>query len=226
MGCNVRVILSKDSRRRYFYEMLRMDGLPRTEERKDACYCGLPLSHVPDRIRSVLFQEHNKIKEAIQKAGITAYDPADAPFNPQLSRTDPPEKVYTTDILKLAECGFFTFTNMVSSTGSGIEQAKAHSLVKPVIVFVKGSKDSGFYVSRMSTGMTRTFVVEYSDVEKVSSSITKLFRTLKSYEFGVGNCTIHGNVLTGFRQKEKVCLKGLFEEKFPELQYRFEKYRR
>ena len=226
MHCSVReVLLDVEGRQRHFAEKLRIEGLSQ-EENPLGCYSAIPLSDVPPAIRRMLLYDHSVLKEAISHAGITVYDPGDAPFNPQLGINDDPDKVYALDTLKVAGARFFTFTNYAGSTGAGIEQEKAHDLVKPSVTFVRGDGNTGIYVSRMSTGMDRSLVVEFGDPHKVARRITELFQALREFEPGVGTCEHHGNVLLGFQgDRDPVCMKGFFEEEFPDLQYNFEKFK-
>jgi hypothetical protein len=193
-------------------------------EDKDSCYCGLPLSKVPEEDRNTVIAEHLTIKRYIEQAGLRTYDPAEAPFNPQGELVGVPQEIFDVDNLMVLASKFFEFTNIEASTGAGIEQRTAMLHGKMPIVMAK----KGVYVTRMSTGARRILLLEYDDVEAAGERLTGFIGELKRFTPGIGTCRVHGNALIGFENgaKSPVCLHGLSEELLPDMQYDFEAYRK
>ena len=222
MSCEiVEVILNPDQRKKHTEHLFRLDGLKDVVEKPDACYCALPLSDVPVGTRDDLIKTDNIIRKAIEDAGLDVWDPIEG-ANPWYTLEHDPQEVYDMDSKNVMCSRFFCFINIGPATGAGIEQQKAIMLNKISVIITK----AGIYTTRMSTGARRCIILEYNDLEKQKGQITEVFRLLTQYEPGIGTCSIHGNALLGFSDSSVVCLKGLIEEKFPELQYNFDQYRK
>lgn len=175
--------------------------------------------------REELLKDHEAIKECIRNAGLRIYDPAEAPFNPNLGLTGKPTDVYRVDQLMVTAALFFSMTNLLASTGAGMEEKTAIDLAKMPVIITK----KGVYVSRMSTGAERIILVEYGDIEREAPDITTVFNELQKYNPGAGVCERHGNALLGFKKMGlgPVCLKGLVEEEIaPRLKYDFSRYQK
>lgn len=188
-------------------------------EDSSSCYCGLPLTRVPKELRERVIMDHMIIKGAIEKAGITTYDPAEAPFNPQGELVGFPQDIFDVDNLMVLASRFFECTNIEASTGLGIEQRTAMFYNKIAINMVK----KGITVTRMSTGARRVLVFEYHDAPEVESCVWEAVRVLKRFSPGVGVCSKHGNSLIGFEKgiEHPVCLHGLMEKTLPGFRYDF-----
>ncbi len=80
----------------------------------------------------------------------------------------------------------------------------------------------------MSTGMRRVVAIEYAEAYRQQDEVAAVFRLLKGFNPGVGDCAVHGNTLIGFPTEgangSAVCLPGLVAKEFPNLVYNFDKY--
>jgi len=222
MQCKItKVILDPKQRKGHIKNLLRIDGLKNIKENPNGCYCALPLTGIPENQREKIEKKHEIIKQCIKDAGLQIFDPKDAPGNPWHGLRDiRPEQLYDTDIIQLVTPRFFEFTNVAATTGGGIELQKAITYNNITVVVVK----KGVFTSRMSTGARRIILIEYNDLEKEREDIKNVFLRLKQYEPCIGECSVHGNTLLGFKDDKVVCLKGLIEEKFPGLVYDFDIY--
>jgi hypothetical protein len=189
-----------------------------------SCYCGLPLSKVPEEKRAQLISDHLKIKSYIEAAGLTTYDPAEAPFNPQGELIGQPQEIFDVDNLMVLVSKFFEFTNLEASTGAGIEQRTAMTYNKVPLIITK----RGEYVTRMSTGARRIILLEYDNIDSIAEEFTDFIRILKEFSPGTGICKSHGESLIGFENgsKSPVCLHGLAEYHLPHMKYNFDNYKK
>lgn len=223
MECTIEsVLLNPEQRSEHIKRLLELDGLVISEEMVDGIYTALPLTGATDEMKIFIEKEHEKIKECINDSGLRIYDPKDAADNPWRSLKSEPTYVYDVDTIQVVTPRFFEFTNVFPSTGAGVEEQKAITYIKIPVVITK----SGIRTSRMSTGARRIILIEYEDAVAQRNEIASVFKTLRAYEPGIGNCSIHGNTLLGFAgNDEPICLPGLIGDKFPSLVYNFEKYK-
>jgi hypothetical protein len=206
-------------------------------EARDCCYAGLPLTpndnkrfietefeaaykRMVDRRTKELREIHEGVKACIFSAGLTIYDPAEAPFNPNKGLVGTPQDIYDVDQLMVMSAKFFSMTNVMGSTGAGIEEKTAIEMNKFPVILTK----KGVYVSRMSTGARKIILLEFSDISKDSADITAVFKELQKYEPGIGVCSKHGVDLLGFKGDNPVCLRGEIAYAFPNLVYDFSQF--
>ncbi len=214
-------------------------------ESNENCYSALPLtpndnrrfleqedqtfreaySRLTERRKQELLEEHRAVKDCIRNAGLKTYDPAEAPFNPNMGLIGGPTDIYDVDQLMVAASRFFSMTNLLASSGAGMEEKTAIDLAKFPVILTK----KGVYVSRMSTGPGKIILLEFGDIKTDAPEITSVFRELKNYEPGAGICERHRNTLLGFRNRstEPICLKGLIEDQMaPNLRYDFDQFKK
>ncbi len=196
-------------------------------ERTNYCYCALPLTGVGFEEQKLFKKEHMGIRDAIEKAGIKIYDPVEAPFNPQYGLIGGDGEVSDVDALMVLTSRFLEFTNVDKTTGCGIEERGATAYYKIPLIMIPEQiwKKKERFPSRLSTGTRRVIPIEYSNLEKDGADITQIFEMLKEFKgLGVGNCSVHGNMITGYENGKPVCLRGLVEYTFPKFKYDFTKY--
>jgi len=186
-------------------------------EADKCCYSGLALTGVSKEEMPRLKEDHFTLKEAIVAAGLSNYDPVEAPFNPQNKHVGKPTRVSDVDILMVVASRYFTFTNLAPSTGGGMEQRTANLYNKMPIVVVKRGMQP--HPSRMSTGARRVMVLEYDNIQQQRNEITDYISMLRSFNPGIGTCSEHGNTLVGFQTGKTYCLPGLMLDKFPNFRY-------
>ena len=212
---NITVVMNPEQRDDFIEMILKLDGLSHIKEDPRAAYCPISLTSVPDEIKSFLqIRQEILMNDILRPAGITAYDPATAPFSPDAGLTIQPNVIYTTDSGKIAGARFFVGHDILPSDGKGIEREKAKTMIRIPVMLI----DAGIRVSRMQPH--RTIYLQYNNFEEQAGEFVSVFEMLQKYEPGIG---LNGDlpVLLGF---ERTCdrivdLEELVYRKFPNLQY-------
>lgn len=211
------VYVDPKNRNRYLDALLSLEGLSHIEENPHAAYCPISLTSTPNELKPILKERQQVLmREILDTVGITAYDPASAPFSPDLALTKQPNEIYLVDSGKIAGARFFVGHNILPSTGQGVEAEKAKQLNRIVVMLM----DKRVRVSRMQPH--RAIYLQYEDFAKQKDDFVSVFTLLKEYQpgFGFENGV---PVLLGFdRQGKPVNLETLIYETFPTLQYYFD----
>ncbi|OGH10402.1 MAG: hypothetical protein A2857_05265 [Candidatus Levybacteria bacterium RIFCSPHIGHO2_01_FULL_36_15] len=213
--CGIKVALNPEGRSEYINFLLSLDGLSHVQEDRGSAYCPISLTSTPDELKLLIKRRQEVLKQVLQKAGITAYDPATSPFSPDRDLSVQPNEVYLVDSGKIVGSRYFVGHNILPSTGYGIEAQKAVQFNRiPVILM-----DSRIRVSRMQP--PRSIYLQYVNFEEQADDFVKVFEHLQHYEPGMGfNNGIP--VLLGFTQSgDVVDLEESVYKKFPHLQYHY-----
>jgi len=157
------------------------------------------------------------MKNILNVAGITAYDPGTAPYSPDTNLTAQPNEIYAVDSGKIAGARFFTGHSLIPSSGAGIEAEKAKTLNRVAVTLV----DAGIRISRMQPH--RAIYLQYNNFQEQAEQFIPIFQMLREYDPGMG---FNGNlpVLIGFPKSggEPVDLEEKVYIEFPNLQYKYE----
>ena len=192
-----------------------MDGLEGLKEDPNAAYCALSLTNTPEIAKAFVRERQDRVKELLEAAGITSYDPGTAPLSPDLNLTAGPAEIYITDLSRVAGARFFTAFDTFPSTGVGVEIEAARRYNRIPVIF----HDSKIRTSRMQPDCA--IHLNIIDLDEQSERIIALFKLLKQYEPGRG---LIDNIpaLLGFKDGETVHLTDLVAKEFPELVYQFD----
>ncbi len=212
------VVMDSQQRGEYIDRLLKLDGLSHIQEDVLAAYCPLSLTLTPEECKDVIKRRQEILmKEVLEVAGITAYDPGSSPFSPDKNLTAQPNEIYVTDSGKIVGSRFFVGHHLLASTGQGIEVEKAKTYNRIAVILM----DKHIRISRMQPH--RTIYLQYDNFEKEASSFVPVFELLKQYDPGMG---FQGSlpVLVGFPKNggEAVNLEELVYNEFPQLQYHFD----
>ncbi len=181
-----------------------------------------------DRIRA----DHDLIIQAITEAGISIYDPVEAPFNPKNKIVRPPRHVWMANLIGALSSKYFSFTNIGPTSGGGQENDLINIGVgKPNAILVPRE----VYVSRMTTGIVRGIVLQYHDLKVQKAKLVEYWKMLKHYgDFGVGICAVEGvgadnkgheSTLVVYdksfkgTQPKPECLTCVVEQNFPDFKF-------
>ena len=187
---------------------------PFLEKRKPfTAYCPISLTHVPPDAKSILESRQNLLKNVLEQAGITPYDPYTSEYSPHKKFSIPTNEVFKYDILRVAESRFFTGHHIISSTGMGEEFIVALQMVKIAVIF----HDKNIRVSRMQQPAIR---VSYDQFDLHIDDFVDMFKMLQKYEPGIGVVDDYP-VLLGFKENEIVHLENLVHSTFPKIRYEF-----
>lgn len=215
---HIKIILDPKKREQFIKKMSKIDGVPYTPEDPCAAYCPLSLTYTPDELKPIVSQRQQTLMNDILKpAGISAYDPASAPYSPDVNLYSLPSEVYAVDISKVISSRFFVGNDILPSTGVGVETGTAKIYSRIAVIL----KDKSIRVSRMQPH--RMIYLQYDNLEKQKKELIKVFKLLQQYEPGIG---FNGHVpaLLGFDKKNSdvVDLEELIYNSFPHLQYKYE----
>lgn len=213
----IKVVMDPQQRIEYIDKLLALDGLSHIEENPTAAYCPISLTSTPDELKTALQSRQNILMNNILKnAGITAYDPASAPYSPDKKIDYQPNEIYAADSGKIVGARFFVGHNILPSTGQGIEAEKAKFYNRIVVMLM----DKNVRVSRMQPH--RAIYLEYSNFEEEADQFIPLFRMLQDYEPGIG---FNGSIpaLLGFEKKGQkiIDLEEQTYKEFHQLQYKY-----
>ncbi len=218
---NLTVTIGPDTipytRDEYVERILTLENLGHVVENPDAAYCAIPLTNTPQELKSNLKRRQELIKEALRRAGITGYDPEDAPLSPDRDLSAAPDRVYREDTAKIAGAKFFTALKGIPSEGVGVEMQRATQLNKIALAF----HDVGIRTSRMMP--SRMINLGYRDLEGQLDQVTAIFKMVSCYAPGMG---FDGDVpvLLGFGARGGVVnLEKLVYRNFPELAFQFDR---
>lgn len=198
-------------------------------ERDDFCYGSRPLTGLTAEQQTIISEDHPVIIDAIRKAGKNVYNSQESVFNPKSGLVGEPDLVSAVNTILEISGTFVELTCLTRAGGIGFEERTAIDYLKLPLFFVKKTgipNGRGRELpSRQLTGAQRIIVLEYADVNAQKGQITDVVKMLSGYkELGVGECNVHGNVMIGYEDGRKVCLKGLVESAFPHFRYDFSKY--
>jgi len=214
---NLIVLMNPEQRAEHIDRLLAIDGLSHIKEDKSAAYCPISLTLTPDILKLYLQKRQNTLMNSVLgPAGITAYDPASAPFSPDKNLTSSPGKIYVIDSRKIVGARFFVGHNILPSTGQGNEMEKAKDYNRIVVMLM----DKNIRVSRMQPH--RAIYLQYDNFEKEYEKFIPIFEMLKHFNPGIG--FNNGKpVLLGFDRRRKVCdLEREVYNAFPDLKYEYD----
>jgi hypothetical protein len=212
---NIDILIGPDTRPQYLTQLLKMDGLVGLEENPRGAYCAVSLTNTPAAAKKFVAERQEVLKGILKTAGIDAYDPGTAPFSPDLDLTTGPEKIYWTDLSRIAGARYFTFFDTFPSTGVGVEIEAARRYNRTPVVF----HDDAIRTSRMQPDCT--IHVGIKDLEQQANRVTALFQLLQEYEPGRGLIN-RRPALLGFKNGEAVDLSAIVLQRFPDLSYTYD----
>ncbi len=214
----IKVTMNPEQRRAYLDTLLANDGLSHIEEDPMAAYCPISLTQTPDELKPHLLARQALLMEKVlAAAGITAYDPASAPFSPDVNLTAQPDEVYRVDSSKIVRARFFVGHNVLPSTGFGIEAEKAKTFNRIAVILL----DANIRISRMQPH--RAIYLQYHDFSAEYEQFIPVFQMLTEYEPGMG-FNDGRPVLLGFKRdtNEAVDLEQEVYTRFPHLRYAYD----
>lgn len=213
----IEVLLDPEERETYIEKLLRMDGLSDIQEDPQAAYCPISLTSTPEELKPTLKSRQQKLMSVLGEAGISAYDPASAPYSPDIDLSAPPGEIYRVDSGRVVSARFFSGHNILPSTGFGSETEKARIYNRISVILM----DKSIRVSRMQPN--RFIYLQYENFDEQSSDFISVFEMLQEYEPGMGlNNGLP--VLLGFKKTGRgyVDLEDEVYNEFPELQYHYD----
>ncbi|MFW5746815.1 MAG: hypothetical protein ACOCWQ_04690 [Nanoarchaeota archaeon] len=215
---NISVALDPEKRSAWHAQLLEMDGLKGIYEDPEAAYCPISLTSTPPALRPHIQGRQEALKShVLAPAGITGYDPAQAPFSPDRDLTTGTRRVYTVDSGKIAGARFFVGHNILPSTGFGVELEKAARYNKMGVILM----DRGIRVSRMQPH--RMIYLQYNFFAEECERFGPVMELLQDYDPGMG---FNGDIpcLLGFPKSggPPIDLEEMVYDQFPELQYQFD----
>jgi hypothetical protein len=168
------------------YKLVK-DGLQEVDEDPHIGYGIVPLtglgtniSAVNERVKNYIQERQHMLQYAMKKAGITLYDPASAPYSPDLDLSAGPEEVYQTDSLRIAKARHVTFLDMLPTTGGGEELEKARDSGKFVYII----HDPAVRTSRMQPRGTLHLAID--DMVAKQDALIGLFAFVHQFEPCIG----------------------------------------
>ena len=212
----LQVIFDPQARAEYLDLQLSIDGLSHIKENPEAAYCFISLTNTPSSLKRIVQERQQLLIKILNNAGLTAYDPATAPYSPDTNLTSNPDEVYLVDSSKIAGSRYFVGHNLLPSSGQGIEEEKAKNLIRIPVVLM----DRNIRVSRMQP--SRSIYLEYFDFQAQRNEFVKVFKFLRQFEPGVG---FHRgiSVLLGFSKDGAIVnLQDAVYEQFPDLRYTYD----
>jgi hypothetical protein len=214
---NFKVILDPVKRKQYLTRLLKLDGLKNIIEKENRAYCAVSLTSTPKKLKTIIQKRQNiLINKILKPSKIQGYDPASAPYSPDLNLTTLPNEIYKIDSAKLAACRYFINLDILPSTGQGVESEKAKNFNKLCVYLI----DENIRTSRMKPH--RAIYLQYNNLKKQINEFIKVFEFLNKFNPGLGikNGT---PVLLGFEKKGKkiIDLSQETYRKFPNLKYKY-----
>lgn len=211
----IEVLLDPEKREEHITFLQKLDGI-NLEEDVNSAYCPISITSTPEEVKPFITERQKILMEILNSAGITAYDPASAPYSPDVNLTSLPQEIYSIDCSKVVSSRYFVGHILLPSTGLGIESEIAVRYNRIPVMFM----DNNIRVSRMQP--PRTIYLSYDNFEEKSAKLVQVFEMLNLFNPGLG---FHNNVpvLLGF-EKNGNRIVDLEEEvyiNFPELQYKF-----
>ncbi len=214
----IKVVMDPEQRQRYIDMLLELDGLSHIKENPTAAYCPISLTSTPNELKEpIKLRQKILMDNILAHAGITAYDPASAPYSPDVNLTTQPNEVYLTDSGKIVGARFFVGHNILPSTGQGIEAEKAKVYNRMVVMLM----DKNIRVSRMQPH--RAIYLQYNNFQEEADKFISVFNMLQLYEPGIGfNESV--SVLLGFEKTNNkiVDLEETVYREFASLQYHYD----
>lgn len=209
---DLRVIVSDKDRDAYIQKQLEMDGLTGSQEVPCAAYCAISLTYTPEEFKPELHTYQNATIDVLNEAGITAYDPASAPYSPDVNHTSMPEEIYRVDAGKIVTSRFFVSYDVLPSTGQGVEYEIARRYNRMMIII----HNTKIRTSRMQ--VNRAIHVQVDNIRSQSDKLVELITYLKEFTPGIG---LNGSrpVLLGFKDSTATDLEDAVKQQFPELTY-------
>lgn len=220
----LRIALDPEERKKFNLQLLALDGLHGIEEDHTIGYgaialtgLGQNISPENERLKSVLTQRQQILRQSMTNAGITLYDPQQAPFSPDRSLSAPPDEIFKFDSAKIARAGHVTFVDIIPSTGCGTELEKARRFGKLTYSF----HDPRIRTSRMQPD--RTFHLSIDNFIERQSELTEIFNLTNQYHPCLGFSGTTPVMLGVHREKGKlVNLEKEVQERWPHLIYRYD----
>lgn len=135
---HLEILISSQNRADYIAFQSKLRGLKDVSGNPNGAYCPISLANIPENVKDLLHLRQHQTKKLLQKVGIDSYDPATAPFSPDINRFTDPRIVYGTDAYHIAANKFFIGHIVVASSGFGTEsEIAAFGLVRMLRVKVE-----------------------------------------------------------------------------------------
>ena len=212
---SLEILIDPSNRSQYLKNLLIMDGLSGLPEDPLAAYCALSLTNTPTIAKKFVADRQAILKDILETAGISSYDPGTAPGSPDLGLTIGPDEIYKTDLARVAGARFFTAFDTFPSTGVGVEIEAARRYNRIPVIF----HDDTIRTSRMQPDCA--IHINISDLTEQTDKIVEMFKVLKQYEPGRGLLDSRP-VLLGFKEGEIVVLANMIHQQFPDIAYTFD----
>jgi len=157
------------------------------------------------------------MNKVLAPAGITAYDPASAPYSPDTNLTSQPDEIYLVGSGKIAGARFFVGHNLLPSTGYGVEAEKAKLFNRISVILI----DKNIRISRMQPH--RAIYLQYENFANEYEKFIPVFQFLSQYDPGMG-FNDDRPALLGFKKDadEVVDLEYEIYRKFPDIRYDYD----
>jgi hypothetical protein len=215
--CDISISVSPYQRDNYLKQILEQDGLYGVKEDPRAAYLPISLTAVPQEMIPELRLRQRFISEVLEEAGISSYDPATAPFSPDIISDYLPSDIYSEDTLRIAMARYMVGWNITPSTGKGEEIAIGQHLNRIGVEIM----DPRVKVSRMQP--PRFIYLAVSNLEEARGSLVRVFKRLNEFTPAVGKVD-NEPALIGCSNEggEVVALDKLIYGEFPELRYSYD----
>lgn len=181
------ILYTPEDRKALQARKLEKDGMQYVREDPDIGYGIMPLtglgtniSAINEQIKSYIHERQRLLQNAMAHAGIDLYDPASAPYSPDIDLSAGPQQVYQTDSLRVAMARHVTFLDLLPTTGGGEELEKARDSGK----FVHIIHDPGIRTSRMQPHGVLHLAID--DMAERQHELTAIFAFVHQFEPCIG----------------------------------------
>jgi len=215
MKSTAEILIGPKNRADYLRGLLHLDALDGLQENANAAYCAVSLTNTPEKAKPFVRERQNQVKEILEHAGISSYDPGTAPLSPDLNLSAGPAEIYKTDLARIAGARFFTAFDTFPSTGVGVEIEAARRYNRIPVIF----HDTSIRTSRMQPDCA--IHVTITDIDEQAERLSEMFKMLKGYEPGRGLVNKQPALL-GFKDGKAEHLTDVIQQQFPELAYTFD----
>lgn len=224
MSSKIKVLMDPVQRDAFVQSLIHMDGLGSTREDPAVGYgiialtgLGTNLSPANEQVKTYLGNRQSILRLAMGKAGITLYDPASAPYSPDVNLTASPRTVFMVDTARVAMARHVSFTDVIASTGSGIELEKARRFGKFIYVF----HDPEIRTSRMQPDRTLHLVAQ--NFGRLQNQFIELFQFMQEYDPCIGFDGDMPAMLGAHKQTGSVVnLEEAVARRWPDLMYEYD----
>ena len=220
----IRVVLNPEQRQRHIEHLLALDGLSEVREDRQIGYgiialtgLGVNVSPINEEIKTFLGSRQSILAAAMAGSGITLYDPASAPFSPDKDLQSQPNQIFMVDSARVANARHVTLSDVLPTTGGGIELEKARRMGKFLYVF----HDCNIRTSRMQPDHAFHLSVENFSGRK--NELADLFAFVNEYDPAIGFDEGVPSMLGVHRHTGKIVnLEKEVRQHFPQLSYQYD----